>query len=255
MHVTAINVGEKFNLKKISEALDLKPKFREPLIFVYPKNKYAVFTSYGVIVLWDFGVHETAEILKKIESYIIEPVHIIISDETDVEKGNKANSFKDDCILVTGLKIEKIAIISMILSRSVALEYVEKQAEKVQKEFDTIITTFAEKGRYNKSTRSLLKKVGYAMKIQHMLVGSMAMLDKPDIAWDDSELDKFYNDLKKEFEIDDRYMILSEKLKIVFHNVDFIMGIVEAKKDFWLEFTIGFMIFVEIIIFVWDILR
>jgi uncharacterized Rmd1/YagE family protein len=225
------------------------------LIFEYPKNKYAVFTSSGVIVLWDFGVHETAEILKKIDPYVIDPVHTILSDETDIEKGNTTNSFKNDGILVTDLKIEKIAIISMILSRSVALEYVEKQAEKVQKEFDTIITTFAEKGRYNKSTRSLLKKVGHAMRIQHILVGSMAMLDKPDIAWNDSELDKFNSDLKKEFEIDERYMILNEKLKTVFHNVDFIMGIIEAKNDFWLEFTIGVMIFIEIIIFIWDILR
>ena len=255
MHVTAINLGEKFNLKKIPGLLKMEPKTRDPLVFDYKKNRYAVFASYGVLVLWNFSVHESAELIKKIEPFIINPVSELLNDETEVITGKTKNAFKDDRILLKDISIEKIAIISMIISRSVALEFVEHQAQKVQKEFDIIIGHFAEKGRYNKSTRSLIKKVGEAMKIQHMLVGSMAMLDKPDIAWNDSELDTFYNDLKKEFEIDERYMILSEKLKIVFHNVDFILGIIEAKKDFWLEFTIGVMIFVEIVIFIWDILR
>jgi len=233
----------------------MEPKFRDPMIFAYPKNRYAVFLSYGVVVLWNYGVHEVADLLKKIDPFVIDPVQTILNDEIEIVTGKTKNSFKNDGITVTDLKNEKIAIISMVLSRSVALEYVEKQAEKVQKEFDAIISHFAEHGRYNKSTRNLLKKVGHAMKIQHMLVGSMAMLDKPDIAWDDSDLDAFYSQLKKEYEIDERYVILSEKLKIVFHNVDFILGIIEAKKDFWLEFAIGVLIFIEILIFVWDILR
>jgi uncharacterized Rmd1/YagE family protein len=255
MHLTAINVGEKFNLKKIPGALEIEPKFRDPMIFSYPKNRYAVFHSYGVVVLWNFSVHQSAELLKKINPYIIDPVDVLLNDEIDVISGKTKNVFKDDRILLSEITLEKIAIISMIISRSVALEFVEKEAEKVQKDFDTIITQFAEKGRYTKSTRGLLKKVGQAMKIQHMLVGSMAMLDKPDIAWEDSGLDSFYNELKKEYEIDERYLVLNEKLKIVFHNVDFILGLIEAKRNFMLEFVIGLMIFVEIVIFVWDILR
>ncbi len=141
----------------------------------------------------------------------------------------------------------------MILSRSVALEYFENRVEKALAEFDPIMRSFEEKGKASFTTREMLKKVGFAMNIRHLSMASLAILDSPDITWDDIELNDFYNDLSEEFEIDDRYDILKEKLETIFKNVEFILGFIEGKRSIMLEFIIVVLIVLEILIFGYEI--
>ena len=133
---------------------------------------------------------------------------------------------------------------------------VEKTGNEVQRildQFDPVIRSFESEGKTKLSTRQLLKMVGFAMNVRHLSTGSLALLDRPNAAWDDSGLSQLFDALSDEYEIDERYDILKEKLDIIFKNVEFILGFLDTRRSLMLEFTIVLLIVIEILIFGYEI--
>ena len=87
------------------------------------------------------------------------------------------------------------------------------------------------------------------MNIRHQTVTQMALLDKPDLTWDDESLDKFYKNLAEYYELDDRYEVLDDKLETIFRNVEFISDYITARRTLMAEIIIIVLIAVELVIF------
>lgn len=255
MNVKAVYLGKKLYLKKAISMFGAKVLLREPLVQELGKNKYIVFLPYGVAILWNLSVAEEKSALKKIGSLVDDLVDNPLIEEVKIVTNRSKDGIYVNSIGISKITASKVAVISMVLGRSVALENIEKRVDIAHEDFTSIIDSIANKGRLVHSTKKLLKKVGVAMKIQHTIVSQMAMLDKPDIIWEDTALDKFYNELEEEYEIEDRYSVVSEKLKIMFHNIDFILGLIGERRSFILEFIIVVLIFIELIPFFRDIFQ
>lgn len=247
MNVKAIHLGKKLYLKKVISLFGAEVLLKEPLVLQIKKSKYAVFLPYGVVIFWNFSDAEEKSALKKIGSVVDSSIDNPMIENVKIVTGRSRDGIFGNSIGIGKITASKVAVISMVLGRSVALEYVERSVDIAHEDFTSIIDSIANKGRLVHSTKKLLKKVGVAMKIQHTIVSQMAMLDKPDITWEDTTLDKFYNELDEEYEIEDRYSVVAEKLKIMFHNIDFILGLIGERRSFILEFIIVVLIFIEII--------
>lgn len=249
MLVKALRIGEKIHIKKLQKALLFTPALKEPYIIKYEKDKYLVIFKYGVLVYWGLSEVETNKIMAKIGDYIELPTDEPNKEEMKVKIG-KRDQITTDCITLSSITAEKVAIISEVLSRSVAMEHFEMELENVLSAFGEITNTLSKGGTITLSNRALLKKVGFAMNIQHLIVNQLAMLDKPEITWDFGDLDQFFNQLIEEYEINERYKILNQKLEMIFRDVEFIMNYIDAKKNLWLEVTIVILIVIEIVLFV-----
>ncbi|HCW32450.1 MAG: hypothetical protein UT36_C0013G0023 [Candidatus Peregrinibacteria bacterium GW2011_GWF2_39_17] len=255
MIVQAIHVGKRINIRGLLADLKFNFKLRDPLVIEYPKKgRFVVILKYGVVVFWGFSLDEIQSFLLQISNSILEPLAHPSRDEVSVLLKCKRDKITLNMIKLGPLSIERVAVLSIILARSVVLDYFEKEVEKILDEFDSVIQSFSQKGRTSFSSRMLLQKVGAAMKIQHLTVSQMAMLDKPDLTWDDPALDRFYHLLEEEYEIEDRYSVLSQKIKGLFHNVEFILNFLDARRSVVLEIIIILLIFIEIVLFVGELL-
>lgn len=251
MQVRAIRVGQRIDTRKMQNEIGFRVSLKEPMVVEYAKNKYIVFFRYGVVVFWNCSDGETNEILSNLSPFIVGNVEVKEEEEVTVKMG-KTDEIKNNHIYVKELSAPRVALVSIVLGRSLVLDYFEGEVGSVVKEFDKVVNGFAENGRSNLPTRALLKKVGTAMSIQHTAVNQMAMLDRPEITWEHGSLDEFYTDLVEEYELEDRYDILSDKLKILFRSVEFILGYIESRRNMFLELTIVFLIMIEILIFFYE---
>lgn len=249
MKVRAIHLGQRIDLRKLQSNLGLRISFREPLVVEYAKNKFVSFFRYGVVVFWNLGDGEINEILLKINPFVIEPFQEKIEEIMVVKIAKAKDEIKNGNIFISDLRIEKVAIMSIVLSRSIVLDYFEREVAKVMNDIGIVINSFALKGKTSLSGRELLKKVGVAMSIKHLAVNQMAMLDKPDLIWDDKGLDSLYSEVAEEYELDERYEILNDKLKMLFTSIEFILGYIDVRRSLFLEITIVFLIVFEIVIF------
>ncbi|MDP4008516.1 MAG: RMD1 family protein [Candidatus Peregrinibacteria bacterium] len=247
MQVHALHLGRQFHLREIPTKLGVKASHKDPLIIEYGKGKYVVLLKYGVAVFWNFSSGEVNEFSNKLREFLVESFEIPMEEEIQVKAGNKKNETSTHEIKVDEITIEKIAVISLILGRSVALDHYDREVDQVLNNFATVMKSFAERGRSSLSHKELLKRVGFAMNVRHMIVTQMALLDKPDITWDDEPLDKFYNDLLEFYEIEERYEILSHKLTTIFDSVSFILDFLNSKRSTLLEGIIILLFVIDII--------
>ena len=248
MQVTAVHLGKKLLLRELQANLGLKASLKDPLVFEYSTDKYVATLRYGVCVFWGFNQGEINEftalvtpyIVDRFEKYIEEVVTVNVSEKDEIKSGD---------ILLKGLDINRIGLLSLVLGRSVALDYYDIEVEKALSENEIIMRSFMEKGGTNQSSKTLIKKIGFAMNIRHQTVTQMALLDKPDLTWDDESLDKFYKNLAEYYELDDRYEVLDDKLETIFRNVEFISDYITARRTLMAEIIIIVLIAVELVIF------
>lgn len=252
MRVAAIHLGKQISLKSIQSKLDFKASYKEPLVIEYSKARFIVVFKYGVVVFWGITPGDMNKFLLTISPFIVDHFDDKFEEDLTLKVGRKIDQIKDDQIHLSFLSVEKIALVSMILARSLALERFEQQVEKILKDFELVVNNFTEKGRIGFSGKYLLKKVGMAMSLQHGAVSQLALLDKPDLTWNDLELDRLYNRLEEEFELDDRYQIAAEKLKMLFHNVEFILNLLSERRGVILELIIIFLILIEVLFFIYE---
>jgi uncharacterized Rmd1/YagE family protein len=248
MKVTAIHLGKKLAIREIQSKLGLMPSLKDPLVFEYSADKFVVTLKYGVCVFWGFNQGEINEFITKVSPFVSDQFEQYIEEEITVEAKGK-DEIKSDCIYLESLNISKVALISVVLGRSVALDFYDKEVEKVLSEFESIMKSFIETGGTNQSSKNLVKKIGFAMNVRHLTVTQMAFLDKPDLTWDDQKLDKFYNELAEYYELDDRYEVLDDKLETIFRNAEFISDYITSRRTLAAEIIIIVLIAVELGIF------
>jgi uncharacterized Rmd1/YagE family protein len=252
MLIRAVRVGQKINVRELQIQMKMNLIFREPFVAEYTKRKFIGIFRYGVVVFWGFNQEESDDFLEGIQPFIVEPFSRFEDEYVDVLTGKSSDRVAGNAIHIRSADVLKVALIFEVLARSSALEYFEKEIEKIMSEFEQVVQSFSKEGKTTLSTKELLKRVGTAMKIQHAAVGQMAMLDKPDLTWDSPSLDRFYRDLEQNYEIEDRYSIISQKLKMLFHNVEFILDFIEARRSLILEVIIVLLILIELLIFLFQ---
>lgn len=254
MLVKFLKIGEQIRLKDFSRKLRAKSLLKDIFIYEPGKNRFAVIFKYGVVAFWNFTEYSINNFIDKIEPFVDRKTDQICFEEIKVFP-NKG----EDAILAKGIALKdldprRLAIVSEIIGRSVALDSIEMGLEKMLGEFGEITADLAAKGRIFFSTKSLLKKVGFAMDIQHRIVSKMTVLDKPDITWEYGDISEFYSDLADEYEIQERYDVFKQKIEIIFRDIEFIMNYLDARKSFVLEWIIIGLIAIEIILFLPDLI-
>jgi uncharacterized Rmd1/YagE family protein len=235
---------------------DLEKEFPELLLTTIEKSlvgeisddKYIFTTSFGVITFCNFSHDEIKSFLsrlniKEAENYqisLINQDYPMIIDE----------KYQNPLIDTHTIRYEKFnksvaSIISLVLSRSVGLEKREKSLEKKMQEskklYDTIENIKA------KDRKNLMNFASSIAKERFEILNQLFLLDKPDIIWDDFELESLYNQLALQLELKSRFDVVEYKMLFLKESVTFITDRVNQKSSEFLEWIIIWLIAIEIL--------
>jgi len=253
MQVKAVQLGQAINLKSAFKVLDFKQISKEPYLYEVSANSWIAVLRYGVIVFGNVKASAQTVIIDKIRPFVDSESNQENWEVLNLKVGPKYRfRLKNGVIYCSELELGVKQLISIILARSVVLEFLEKQTDEILAKFSDIIETFHQKGRIFAGSTKLLKLVGASMKIKNDSIYQLSMLDKPDFTWDDAQLDILYTDLEEEYEISSRYRILRDKINTLFEDSHFILQYLEGRRALLLEFIIVVLIVIEIILFFYE---
>jgi len=257
-NVEVYYIGESIDLKKAQEVLKQYSCLNRdhPLVLRLLDNQFAVLTKFGAVSFWNVGeklkkqfLAEVAVCARSVREYYP------YKEKTKVAIGFEVERVSFNKIYLTELNVEKMRIISYVLSQSVALERYENEIEESINELGMIIENLKTKGRPLLKERELLKQVGRVFSVKQVAVAHLSLFDKPDEIWELPELELLYNRLRKEYEIDDRFDVLDEKINFLSENAKMLMDFIAEKRNAFLELIIIILIAVDLIPMLINLIR
>lgn len=250
-------VGESIDLKKIQEGIKQYPFLNRdhPLVLKFLKDKYIVLTKFGGVSFWNIAERQQKQFLRELAPFVKakkeyypykEKVRIIIKE------GEHVDYVSSQKISLSILDINRIKIISYVISQSVALEHYEDDIETHLNELENVIENLKNTGRALLKERELLKQVGRVLSVKQNAVSHLSLFDKPEEVWESPELESLYNKMNVEFDLQVRFSVLDKKIDFLSENSRMLMEFMAEKKNAFLELIIIILILIEMIPLVVD---
>lgn len=146
-----------------------------------------------------------------------------------------------------------IGIISFVIAKSVALERIEEQVDKVLDEIEGMIAQL-DQGKLGIPDKRLAKLASRILNFKYRSIAHIMVLDKPDITWEDLEADRLYLTMANLFELNQRYLEIRHKSETLMDITEVFSGLSHARRASRLEWIIIVLIFIEIVIYLFQIL-
>ena len=257
-NILSIFVGDSINLKKLQEEFKKYPYItrEHPIILKLGLDQYTVITKFGVITFWNVNKNLRKEFIREIQRFIegidnsfsfLDFLKVfIIKDSEDKVLFNK--------IILSKLDKEKIQIISYVLSQSVALEKYEIEIENKLTELAKIIENIKLNYKKELKEKYLLSQISDIFLIKQKAISHLSLFDKPDTTWEKPEIEKLYNKLYSDFELEDRFDILNEKIEFLSENNKILLDFVSSQRGHFLEMIIIFLFVLDIALIILEFL-
>lgn len=102
--------------------------------------------------------------------------------------------------------------------------------------------------------KRLAKLASKILNFKYRSISSIMVLDKPDITWDNPEADRLYLTMANLFELSQRYQEIRHKSETLMDITEVFTSLSHARRASRLEWIIIILIFIEIVIYLFQIL-
>lgn len=145
-------------------------------------------------------------------------------------------------------------LIAFVIAKSVALERIEENVDTVLDEVEGLIALL-DKGKVGIPDRRLAKLASTILNFKYRSISHVMILDKPDITWEDPASERLYLTMANQFELSQRYQEIKHKSDTLLDITEVFSSLSHARRAARLEWIIIILIFIEIVIYVFDIVR
>jgi uncharacterized Rmd1/YagE family protein len=240
--VRAVNLGERLHLRGLYET----PLEYSPLVVAAGEHGLAMLFRYGVVVLFNVGDPEQKTFLKELKERVEKPYRRHETEDTRVLLGTPAEGVSADGISLAALTLPRLQVVATVLARSVSLAWYETA---MAASFDMIEPLARELDKPRASGRVLkevLRHIGSTLLTQQKVIGRVEIADKPDILWDQPELERLYARLEDEYELGERLATLERKLELIERTAEITLDLVQARRTLRVEWYIVALIVFEV---------
>jgi uncharacterized Rmd1/YagE family protein len=221
-----------------------------PLAFRIGPSGYCVLFRYGAIVLVGLSPLEEDEVVRGLGARIIGRF-ARMEDETaviEIDPGRDDQVAPGGPISARDLSPPRLIVIADALAKNVALGRDEHEVSKVFEVIEPFAAELARSGRSPSNRRQMLRTIGQALLVHHRMSGRIEVEEKPDVLWDNPQIERLYARLADEYELKERAAGLSRKLRVIDETTHALTDIIDTERFTRLEATIVALIVVEILI-------
>lgn len=255
--IVAHNVCRSLQLERLEKKGEFGPltKLRNELIFRPSEDRAAYFFSFGVIVLFNFPQKDGAKLVKTVAAKYCddrlakpnaEEYEIIVDAERKTEVGF-------DSVVVNRLDPVHLQVIAEVLAQSAAIDDVEDRVGAIMERLKGAYSGLERDGRIRARDREVKKTIGAGIALVQYVVGQLALLDKPDIAWEDREAEALFLGMRKMFELEDRFRALEFRLDFIRDTSERILDILTDRRLIILEAAIVVLFVVDIVLVLYEV--
>jgi len=154
----------------------------------------------------------------------------------------------ESLLVIDRLTGDREGVVAHTTAQSAAMEYYEQIVDGMFAETETIVDRLEESGTVSLRTRPLHRFIGRAVGIRNEVLVVLHLLDKPDATWDDPAMDRIYDDLRKEFDLEDRFTALETKLRGIQEALELVLDVARDRRLVLLDASILALIVIEVIL-------
>jgi len=247
--VRAVHVGDRIDIKGIEPRLS--PHL--PVTVEVGSTGLAVIVRAGAVVL--FNVDPIAQ-----ERFIADLGTRVqgLTQRQEVERvvirTGEIDAVEPDALVMREITLERIQVLAEILGKSVVLSHYEIDIADAFTAIEPMAVQMKNTpGRLPWKQKDLVRTIGEAMLAEHSLVARAELLEKPDVLWDNSDLDRLYGRLEDEYELRERYLALDTKLGVISKAAQTMLDLAQAKRSIKVEYYIVALIVFEVVLAVGEL--
>ena len=250
LKVYALFVGRRMELRGL-ESSRLLPVL--PLIISAGDQGYAVLFRYGAVVLFNLDPAAQASFLNNIRHLVREPFDTPATETIDIHiDASREERMENNVISLKDTRPERLQVVADILAKSVVLDHYEKRVGDVFDRIEPLADRLQRKGRTAFKDVELLRHIGGTLMIQHTTVGRVEIDEKPEILWEQPELERLYVRLEDEYELRERHVALERKLDLISRTAETLLELMQHKRSLRVEWYIVILIVVEILLTLYE---
>jgi uncharacterized Rmd1/YagE family protein len=160
----------------------------------------------------------------------------------------------NDCAVMPRYDLAFLDIICFVIAKSVALERIEERIDVVFDEVEGLIAKLG-KGKLELPDRDMARLASSILSFKFTSIAHIMVLDKPDITWDNPEVDRLYLTMASMFELNQRYQEIKHKSETLLDMTDVFANLSHARRSARLEWIIIILIAIEIVIYLMQLYR
>lgn len=246
--VRALNLGERLHLRGLYEA----PLEYSPLVMPVGEHGLGMLFRYGVAVLFNVTDPEQKVYLKELKERIEKPYRRHESEDTQVLVGAKAEGISADGINLTDATLPRLQVVATALARSVTLAWYETAMAAAFDVVEPLARELDKPRTSGRVLREVLRHIGSTLLTQQKMIGRVEIIDKPDILWDQPELERLYARLEDEYELVERLAVLDRKLELIERTAETTLDLVHARRTLRVEWYIVLLIIFEVFLTLYE---
>lgn len=232
-------------------------RLRNRIIYRLGDSAYVVIYSFGAAVFLGTTPAEEKLILRFIRSTLQEPeekgwtdTYAVVVDPALAEA-----VVEFERVQIPELTLDHVDIICRILAQSVVISQYDISIDQMVEQFRPIQEALRTSGRLRVRPRELLRMIGTNDSILRATIADLALLNAPQVAWQDPKLERLWLDLRELFDIADRFERLEFKLDYLRETTNQLLNIVSARRMELMELAIVIFCAIDVVIFILELLK
>lgn len=247
--VFAYQVANTINIKSLKQQLSGQLLFQDSdeLYYQIDEDKFIYFFHYGMVSFFNCSSNEIKQYFERIKPYCQDNLTEKIVEEIEVIVKSNAFQVTFNAVVLPEIDSEMIRLIMLNASQSVALNRYSDISEELLVETNEYTKYLENKGKLNISGIRLKQFIGKVLNIKNKISENLYIFDSPEITWENEQLNKLNLDLKRSFDLKDRYRLIHDRLEIIKENLELFKDIMDHKESSKLEWIIILLILVEVV--------
>jgi uncharacterized Rmd1/YagE family protein len=205
---------------------------------------------YGAVVSITASGEAPHRIDAALKRYLRDPASTIEAETAEISltKQGTDRIGEDGQILLADGDEARLTLVAIVLARSAVLSRDEVLVSHAFDRIAPLVSDLRETGRTRFPVRQAMRLVGEVLAARHRVMATVQADERPDVLWDNPELDRLYARLEAEHELDDRAEVLERKFVALGDFAEVLLNIIQDKRAFRLELAIIALIAFEIVL-------
>ncbi|MBS2035064.1 RMD1 family protein [bacterium] len=204
--------------------------------------------AFGSVVFIDVEAPKAEVFTQDLATYVEGQTEHLSDDVNVIIDPNGKDKVHFDRIVLQEVNQQKLRLLSLVLAQSTTLEHFEKQVEELLDRAAAFTDAIASGNTMRHTVKEMMGFLGTGLATRRQIVSNLAILDSPDIVWEDPALDTIFQEHKANFELTSRYRTLEHKLRLIHESVEVLVDISNTRQTHVLEIVVVLLIAVEVIL-------
>ncbi|WP_405575417.1 RMD1 family protein [Winogradskyella sp. Asnod2-B02-A] len=247
--VVAYQIANTINIKASKQQLQWQLLFQDSdeLFYSSSNHKYIYLFHYGIISFFNMSNDEIDKALTLIQPYCDNYFSEKITEELSVVIQPNTLEVNFESTILPELNSEMIRLVMLNTTQSVALDRYSEITEALISETNEHTKYLENNGKLDISGNKLKRFIGKILNIKNKISENLYIFDSPDSTWEDEQLNKLNIELKKTFDLKDRYHLIHNRIEIIKENLELFKDILDHRESSRLEWIIIILILVEVV--------